>query len=653
MLEPLDDDDPREIGPFTTEGRLGAGAMGRVYLGHTADGRRAAIKLVRAELADDRDFRARFRQEVAAVRLVHGRHTAALVDADADAARPWLATEYLDGPTLRDTLATRGPLPIAEVLTVAEGVADALVAIHAAGLVHRDLKPGNVILAPDGPRVIDFGIARAADATSLTATGVAVGTPTYMAPEHIRDNTAGPPADVFALGVLIAVLATGQRPFGEGETSAVLYRIMHGEPQLGELADPLRAVVVACLAKDPAHRPTAEAIAAHCRALLTPVPQPVAPPVPHPAPPRRSRVPAVGLVALVVLVVAAAITVPLVYDNTVSGTPVAAEAAPDEVDEAGTSTPPCAEGTVEAAGSSQSAEAIELAAAEWSAACPSAELNYTPSGTGAGVAEFLASEVDLAVVDRSLTEDDLSQFADRCTGSTERTDAVLTLPLVFTPVALAYNLPGVDDLRLDATTLAEILTGEITKWNDSRIVDLNSGATLPAVPISVVTRSGATQQTATLQEYLTAAGTWSTGAGPEFTGGYGQAVQREEDVLAAVGATNGAIGYVSGRGAVDHNLPAARLNDMTPDALIDTVAEAMTADPAELPDAIYRTTDGYPLIGVAYAVACAEYPDTDTAAAVQGFLTTALTTPADVTTSARLPTGRLASRLRTVVDGFF
>ena len=258
-MEPLGAGDPRQIGAYRLLGRLGAGGMGRVYLGRTAGGRTVAVKLVRTDLADDTDFRARFRQEVAAARRVGGVWTAPVLDADTESEQPWVATGYVPGPGLDLAVREFGVLPEASVWMLGVGLADSLAAVHATGLVHRDLKPSNVLLTLDGPRLIDFGIARALDAaTALTRSGYVVGSPGYMSPEQGAGEAAGPASDVFALGGVLAFAATGAGPFGESGTSPVLllYRVMHEAPRLEGLPDgPLRAVVERCLAKEPGERP--------------------------------------------------------------------------------------------------------------------------------------------------------------------------------------------------------------------------------------------------------------------------------------------------------------------------------------------------------------------------------------------------------------
>ncbi len=267
VIQPLSEDEPRLIGGFRLRGRIGAGAMGRVYLGETAGGRPVAVKVIRAELADDPQFRRRFAREVQAVRAVHGLYTAPLVDADPEAPQPWLATGYVAGPALRDAVTAHGPLPTDAVYQLAIGVAEALSAIHTAGIIHRDLKPANVLLVDDGPRVIDFGIARAADASHLTKTGQRVGTPPFMSPEEALDQPVGPPADVFALGALLTYAATGKPPFGDGPSDvAVVHRIIYEPPDLADLDETLRELVQACLHKDPNQRPTPAEIIERCHA---------------------------------------------------------------------------------------------------------------------------------------------------------------------------------------------------------------------------------------------------------------------------------------------------------------------------------------------------------------------------------------------------
>jgi len=243
------------VGDYRLLGRLGGGGMGQVFYGRSAGGRPVAVKLVRAEYGADRQFRRRFAVEVEAARRVGGFFTAQVVDADPDAERPWLVTAYVPGPSLRAAVEEHGALPAATVRTLGAGLAEGLAAIHECGLVHRDLKPGNVILAADGPRVIDFGIARALEAASGTTTGAVFGTPAYMSPEQARGQEVGPASDVFSLGAVLAYAATGSPPFGDGLPTAVVYRIVQERPDLKDVPAELLEVVEACLTKDPAERP--------------------------------------------------------------------------------------------------------------------------------------------------------------------------------------------------------------------------------------------------------------------------------------------------------------------------------------------------------------------------------------------------------------
>lgn len=244
--------DPRTVGRYALSGRLGAGGMGQVFLGTSPGGRAVAVKLVHPGLAADAEFRRRFKREVEAARQVGGFHTASVVDADPDAEIPWLVTAYVPGPSLAAAVAEHGPLPLESALVLGAGLAEALEAIHSAGVVHRDLKPSNVLLAADGPRVIDFGIARAVDASGVTAHA---GTPGFMAPELLAEGSITPACDVFAFGAVLAYVM-GTRPFGEGPSEALAYRVVHKEPALDGLPAPLRDIVERCLAKDPEARPT-------------------------------------------------------------------------------------------------------------------------------------------------------------------------------------------------------------------------------------------------------------------------------------------------------------------------------------------------------------------------------------------------------------
>ncbi|MFE7232831.1 serine/threonine-protein kinase [Streptomyces sp. NPDC057596] len=268
VFQPLQPDDPPLVAGYRLAARLGAGGMGRVYLSHTQGGRPVAIKVVHPELADNPAFRRRFRREIAAARRVRGAYTAELIDADADGVPPWLATLYVPGPSLTEAVARRGPLPVPAVLWLMAGVAEALRAIHDAGIVHRDLKPSNVLLAADGPRVIDFGISLASDVTSHTTTGAAIGTPSFMAPEQASAGELTAATDVFALGQTAAFAALGEPLYGDGPAVSVLYRIVNEEPDLSLLPEELRPLLARCLATEPEERPTPAEVVEWCRQRL-------------------------------------------------------------------------------------------------------------------------------------------------------------------------------------------------------------------------------------------------------------------------------------------------------------------------------------------------------------------------------------------------
>ncbi|MFC8431463.1 serine/threonine-protein kinase, partial [Streptomyces sp. NPDC057253] len=255
-MQPLGVDEPTAVGPYRLLGRLGSGGMGRVYLGRSAGGRTVAVKIVHPHFALDEEFRARFRREVDAARRVGGAWTAPVLDADPEAAVPWVATGYAAGPSLASAVTDGGPLPEHSVRVLGAGLAEALAAVHDLGLVHRDVKPSNVLLTVDGPLLIDFGIARATDGTaSLTSTGVSIGSPGYMAPEQILSKGISGAADVFSLGAVLAYAATGAPPFPGDSSASLLYKVVHEQPELGSLSGELRDVVETCLAKSPQERP--------------------------------------------------------------------------------------------------------------------------------------------------------------------------------------------------------------------------------------------------------------------------------------------------------------------------------------------------------------------------------------------------------------
>ncbi|MFF3316443.1 PQQ-binding-like beta-propeller repeat protein [Streptomyces sp. NPDC003035] len=259
---------PEYAGEYRLQACLGAGGMGVVHLATSASGLRLAVKVVHGQYAEDPEFRARFRQEVAAARRVSGAFTAPVVDADPDAVRPWMATLYVPGPTLADQVKRNGPLSPAELRRLTAGLAEALRDIHRAGVVHRDLKPSNVLLTDTGPKVIDFGISRPLDSDLHTETGKLIGSPPFMAPEQFqRPREVGPSADVFALGSVLVHAATGHGPFDSDSPYIVAYQVVHDEPDLSGVPEDLAPLVARCLAKEPAERPTPAEIMA---ALLPP-----------------------------------------------------------------------------------------------------------------------------------------------------------------------------------------------------------------------------------------------------------------------------------------------------------------------------------------------------------------------------------------------
>ncbi|MFE9045164.1 protein kinase [Streptomyces sp. NPDC007818] len=277
-------DDPASIGPYRLSARLGEGGMGQVFLAVSRSGRRLAVKVIRPQIAADPGFRERFRREVAAARTVGGFWTAPIVDADPEGAVPWVASDYIDAPDLAALVRDRGALPEPALRSLAAGLAEALEAVHRAGLVHRDLKPSNILVTGTGPRVIDFGISKAVEgATALTDTGLVVGTPGYMSPEQATGAPVGPPSDIFALGTVLVYAATGRAPFGEGAAPALLYRVVHDRPALGGVPGSLRALVAACLEKAPERRPSASQVLD----LLSPA-TPAPGPVPGPRPGSRT-----------------------------------------------------------------------------------------------------------------------------------------------------------------------------------------------------------------------------------------------------------------------------------------------------------------------------------------------------------------------------
>ncbi|WP_062193630.1 serine/threonine-protein kinase [Streptomyces sp. AVP053U2] len=262
-------EDPRVVGSFRLHRRLGAGGMGVVYLGSDKKGQRVALKVIRPDLAEDQEFRSRFAREVSAARRIRGGCTARLVAADLEADRPWFATQYVPGPSLHDRVADGGPLGAAEVAAVGAALSEGLVAVHEAGVVHRDLKPSNILLSPKGPRIIDFGIAWATGASTLTHVGTAVGSPGFLAPEQVRGAAVTPATDVFSLGATLAYASMGDSPFGHGSSEVMLYRVVHEEAHLQDVPDALAPLVRACLAKDPEERPSTLQLSLRLKEIAT------------------------------------------------------------------------------------------------------------------------------------------------------------------------------------------------------------------------------------------------------------------------------------------------------------------------------------------------------------------------------------------------
>ncbi|WP_304454774.1 protein kinase [Nocardiopsis sp. YSL2] len=261
-MEPLHPTDPPHIGEFKLTARLGTGGMGQVYLARTTSGRQLVVKAIRPELASETGFRARFAREAEAARRVGGFHTAQIVDADPHADAPWIATAYISGPTLTETVREGGPITPPALHVLATGLAEGLKAIHGCDLVHRDLKPGNIILAHDGPRIIDFGIARPLDADSMTTHGAVFGTLPYMSPEQTDGSRVGPASDLFSLGTVLAYAATGANPFNGATMAETLRRLISPPPDPGDIDPVTRDLITACWNHDPTQRPTPDQILA-------------------------------------------------------------------------------------------------------------------------------------------------------------------------------------------------------------------------------------------------------------------------------------------------------------------------------------------------------------------------------------------------------
>lgn len=307
MVEPLSAGDPPRLGQYELTGRLGEGGQGVVFLGRGPAGEQVAVKLLHHGLASDPEARSRFLREVSVAQRVARFCTASVLHADLAGSQPYVVSEYVPGPSLRQLVLTEGPRRGAALDRLAMSTATALSAIHRAGILHRDFKPANVLMGPEGPVVIDFGIARALDSPGLTSTGTAVGTPSYLAPEQLGDGEVTAAADVFAWGVTMVFAATGKPAFGADSIPVVMNRILTAAPDLGALEGQLRSLVTACLSKDPAARPTAEELVGHLMGATIPSPahlgdqppraRPASPPPAGPAsapPPPAGPAPAAG-----------------------------------------------------------------------------------------------------------------------------------------------------------------------------------------------------------------------------------------------------------------------------------------------------------------------------------------------------------------------
>ncbi|MFJ2025159.1 serine/threonine-protein kinase [Streptomyces sp. NPDC087897] len=665
-------EDPRSMGSYTLEGRLGAGGMGVVYLARTLSGRKVAVKVIRPELAQDPGFRDRFRREVEAARRVSGAFTAPVVDADPESDTPWLATLYVPGPSLAERVLARGPLTTAEVRRLAAGLAEALRDIHRAGLVHRDLKPGNVLLAEDGPRVIDFGISRAADATQLTHAGTVVGTPPFMAPEQFRSADVGPAADVFSLGSVLVYAATGHGPFDGDSSHAIGFRVVYEQADLTGLSEEVGRLVVPCLAKDPALRPTVGQLLdaltqadreagghpASTLAFTRPDPGPAAapmtppapvPPLPYgppsgapngfrPAPARAGRRVKPVWLAVAAAALAVAAAVPLVASGLPSG----------DGDKAGPgrSTSPTASATrarpsvdpscgaagslLRGAGSSMQQRAMSTWTAGYTRACPRAQVAYEGNGNGVGFLDFQTEKGDFAVLDDVMTPAQAKWAQRRCGPG-----GVLQVPVTTLPMAVVVNLRGVDAVTVDARTLAMIFQGSITRWNDPALAALNRGTTLPDLKITPVRELGTATTTLIFTHYLAGAApdVWKyrpSGGMPEQVG---RGAPGPQEVAELVAKTEGSISYVAPQYMTSMELKPAYLDTggsepvgPTPESVTAGAATAqrVTSGGTDLAmdiDHAMRAKGAYPIVRFGYAVLCGTDEAAGKAATARGFFT--------------------------------
>ncbi|MEV7027053.1 serine/threonine-protein kinase [Kitasatospora sp. NPDC093558] len=642
--------DPREIGGYLLEGRLGAGGMGVVYRARSVSGRRVAVKVIRPELAADAEFRARFRQEVTAARKVSGAFTAPVLDADADAPAPWLATLFIPGPSLGERVADQGPLTPPEVRRLAAGLAEALQAIHRVGLIHRDLKPGNVLLAEDGPRVIDFGIARSVGESPLTSTGVAVGTPPFMAPEQFRSGTATPATDVFALGSVLVFAATGRSPFGADSSHAVGYRVVHEEPSLTGLAAELRPLIAACLAKEPEQRPTVEALlgmvaagvpkptvrlrtgpvlpaapAPTARATVVPTPAASAPPAVVPAPVPPADRPGKAMLMLVALAVAGFTLIGSL--GFLSWWILQPDGGPDVplAESTGVICAPAGKATIGTDG--MAAALLQQWKADFAKTCPADQLTLDTAGAAVGTAtdRFANGGLDAVAVDTAPSDGQAGTYAKHCA-----TGRAVQLPVTVLPVAVVFNVPGVSDLTFDAPTLAKVFRGTIRTWNDPAIRALNPMTVLPNSPIAVRVPSGASWSTFVFTQYLAKAAPadWPVQPGtawqaePPLPPGPGAS-----GLPADVRATQGSIGFVPLRDV--GTLRTARVRTADTDAEASPASASIMAETGTVNSAGGRVTvtldyrqpvrNGYPIVEFGYLDFCEQGEATPVMAAFASY----------------------------------
>ncbi|MDQ0984434.1 serine/threonine-protein kinase [Streptomyces sp. V2I9] len=664
-------EDPRSMGSYTLEGRLGAGGMGVVYLARTLSGRKVAVKVIRPELAQDPGFRDRFRREVEAARRVSGAFTAPVVDADPESDTPWLATLYVPGPSLAERVLARGPLTVAEVRQLAAGLAEALRDIHRAGLVHRDLKPGNVLLARDGPRVIDFGISRAADATQLTHAGTVVGTPPFMAPEQFRSADVGPAADVFSLGSVLVYAATGHGPFDGDSSHAIGFRVVYEQADLTGLSEELCRLVVPCLAKDPALRPTVgqllDALTQAAReaggqpaptlAFTRPDPEPApvtapAPALPYgppvsapdgvrPAPARAGRRVKPVWLAVAAAAVVVATAVPLVISGLPDGDDDKAGPNPSTSPSASATRarpsvdPSCgaAGSLLRGAGSSMQQRAMSSWAAGYARDCPGAQVAYEGNGNGVGLLDFQTEKSDFALLDDAMTPDQAKWAQRRCGPG-----GALQIPVTTLPIAVVVNLRGVDSVTVDARTLAMIFQGSITRWNDPALAALNRGTTLPDRKIAPIHQLGTATTTLIFTTYLAEAApdVWRyrpSGGMPERVG---RGAPGPQEVAELVAKTEGSISYVAMQYMTSMELKPAFLDTggsepvgPTPESVTAGAATAqrVTTGGTDLAmdiDHAMRAKGAYPIVRFGYAVLCGTDDAAGKAATARGFFTHAV-----------------------------